>query len=253
MNYIEKMKLIMSCFIGKRQAKYEARHISLAAFAKKMSFRLYNKNLLWFSDKEFQDVWKKFPARVSDEIHERRFNLYYLAKSVSDIAGDTVECGVFEGASSYLILKTNADKGKIHHIFDSFDGLSKPGDQDLVENERTFRWKEHDLKISEEVTRMNLSCFKNVAYYKGWIPDKFYEVQDRKFSFVHIDVDLFQPTHDALIFFYERMTPGGMIICDDYGFETCSGAYKAMNEFVKDKPESIIHLTTGQGVIIKQH
>ena len=72
-----------------------------------------------------------------------------------------------------------------------------------------------------------------------------------KFSFVHIDVDLYEPTHDSLSFFYERLVPGGIIVCDDYGSEACPGAYKACNDFIADKPEEIVHLTGGQGVIVK--
>jgi hypothetical protein len=43
-----------------------------------------------------------------------------------------------------------------------------------------------------------------------------------------------------------------MLLCDDYGFETCPGAARAMDRFFTDKPEPIISLTTGQGLVIKQ-
>ena len=63
---------------------------------------------------------------------------------------------------------------------------------------------------------------------------------------------LIQPTLDSIEFFYSRMNEGGIIVCDDYGQESCPGANKALNDFMLDKPENIIHLTTGQGVVIKQ-
>ncbi len=213
---------------------------------------MYNKNLSWINDSEFIKAWDEFPARRSSEIHDRRFSLYYLAKSIREIAGDTVECGVFEGASSFIILKSIEQKSKIHHIFDSFEGLSGLNEQDSVKNERTFKWKKSDLSVPEDVVRGNLYKYNNVRYYKGWIPEKFNEVMDKKFSLVHIDVDLFQPTYDSVDFFYERMTAGGIIVCDDYGFESCPGAHKAMDLYFKKKPEKVIHLTTGQGIVIKQ-
>ena len=50
------------------------------------------------------------------------------------------------------------------------------------------------------------------------IPTRFDEVADRSFCFVHVDVDLFEPTRESIAFFYPRMVPGGVMLFDDYGF-----------------------------------
>src|SRR5207248_4885047 len=50
-----------------------------------------------------------------------------------------------------------------------------------------------------------------------WIPDRFQDVDDWKFSFVHIDTDWPEPTSESLAFFYPRIEAGGIIVCDDYG------------------------------------
>ena len=71
--------------------------------------------------------------------------------------------------------------------------------------------------------------------YKGWIPDRFKEVENRKFQFVHIDVDLYQPTLDALEFFYPRLVSGGVIVCDDYNLTMFPGAKQAWDEFFSGK------------------
>ena len=134
---------------------------------------------------------------------------------------------------------------KTHHIFDSFEGLST-----LKANDGGF-WAEGDLAVGEAIVRRNLHEFDFVQYYKGWIPDRFADVADRQFSVVHIDVDLHQPTLDSITFFYPRMVPGGLIVCDDYGSITCPGATKAIDDFMADKPEKIIQLTTAQSLIIK--
>ncbi|HBH79257.1 MAG TPA: hypothetical protein DDY39_05465, partial [Nitrospira sp.] len=67
--------------------------------------------------------------------------------------------------------------------------------------------------------------------YKGWIPDRFPEVKERRFAFVHIDVDLYQPIMDSLKFFFPRLLPGGIIVVDDYGYSIFPGAKKAVDEF----------------------
>jgi hypothetical protein len=212
---------------------------------------MYNRNLRWLNDDTYLRIWREFPD-ADGNIAERKFNLFYLAKSIREVDGDTVECGAFRGASSYLILRANEGKDKLHHIFDSFEGLSDPMPDDRVDKSRVFKWHAGDLAVSEDIVRRNLSAFENVFFYKGWIPSRFVEVKDRRFSFVHIDVDLYQPTIESLNFFYERTNSGGIIVCDDYGSEGCPGAYKAMNEFFADKPEDVVHITTGQGFVVKR-
>lgn len=178
---------------------------------------------------------------------DRKYTLDQLIKLTSSVLGDTAECGAYEGASSCLICKSILRLNKTHHIFDSFQGLSEPSIKD-----GTY-WKEGDLSSGESKIKHNLSEFDFVSYHIGWIPDTFQnkEIESKKFSFVHIDVDLYQPTYDSLQFFYEKLTTGGIFLCDDYGFIHCPGAKKAMDTFFSDKPEDIIALPTGQAFIIK--
>lgn len=251
MSFSRKVKLVVSSFIGSKRNKYDSRHRVLESLARRWSFRIYSKNQMWTHDAEYLGVREGFP-KSGLPIHDRKFNLYYLAKAARSVQGDTVECGAFKGEGSFIILKANEGSGKLHHIFDSFEGLSAPEAQDEIRTDRTRAWQEHELSVSEDTVRSNLKEFDNIRCYKGWIPARFKDVESNTFSFVHIDVDLFQPTLDSLEFFYPRMNSGGIIVCDDYGFDTCPGAYKAMNEYFEDRRENVVHLTTGQGVLIKQ-
>jgi O-methyltransferase len=67
---------------------------------------------------------------------------------------------------------------------------------------------------------------------------------------VHIDVDIYEPTRDSMAFFYPRLNDGGIIICDDYGFKSYPGATKAVDEFLRDKPEKMVALNDGGGFMI---
>jgi hypothetical protein len=173
--------------------------------------------------------------------------IYQLVRLTDHVPGDTAECGVYRGGMSYLIASFLARSrlSKSHHRFDSFEGLSNP------ENEDGTHWHAHDMAVTLPVTKKLLAGFQNIYFYKGWIPNRFQEVADRQFSFVHIDVDLYQPTRDSIEFFYPRVPPGGIIVCDDYGSSVCPGAIKAINEFLEDKPEKMISLSDGGGFLIK--
>ena len=136
------------------------------------------------------------------------------------------------------------------HLFDSFEGLSQPDKSDMTSRKDKRTWEKGDLSTPEDTARQTLKDFLNIHFHKGWIPERFPDVAEEKFRLVHIDVDLYQPTMDSLLFFYPRMSHKGIIILDDYGSTICPGAHKAANEFMSDKPEYIIHLSTMQGIII---
>src|SRR3546814_18078419 len=105
-----------------------------------MGFRLYNGYLRWWKDPEYSEAWRRFPESDS-AAHDRRFTLYSLAKAIRGVPGDTVECGVFRGAGSHMILSANQGCGKAHHVFDSFEGLSEPQAADAVNSAYAYKWK----------------------------------------------------------------------------------------------------------------
>lgn len=177
----------------------------------------------------------------------RRWAIYQLLRLTDQVPGDTVECGVYRGATSYVMAAfiSRSELPKSHHIFDSFGGLSAPTAKD------GSVWQANDLQVEMDDTKRRLSKFPNLHFYKGWIPDRFEEVADKHFSFVHIDVDLYDPTRDSLAFFYPRTNGGGLIVCDDYGSSVCPGATKAVDEYLADRPEKMVMLTDGGGFLIK--
>jgi hypothetical protein len=178
---------------------------------------------------------------------ERLFALDQLVKQALIVAGDTVECGVWHGAASHMIMRQTAGTNRQHHMFDSWEGISKPGEHD---GEYLQDLGMHYLSVDEEVARKNLAEFTHGHFYRGWIPTRFDEVKDRRFCLVHLDVDLYDPTLATLEFFYPRMNVGGLMICDDSGLTKCPGARRAMTEFFATRSEPLIDLPTGQQFVI---
>lgn len=234
------------------QLRHDALFDYLCAKASRAGFEIYNKNLMWMDEPGFWEIWKASPY-LHKQRTDRKFVLWSMVRNTCDLPGDTAECGVLDGASSYLICSARqACTSATHHAFDSFEGLSTPEPEDRPSSPMAFQWSSGDLSVTLEDAMGKLRCFDNIRYYKGWIPDRFEEVAGHRFSFVHIDVDLYQPTRDSIEFFYPRLVPGGILLCDDYGYHTCPGARKAFDDFVANIPErSVIHLPTGQGFIVK--
>lgn len=112
-------------------------------------------------------------------------------------------------------------------------------------------WTAGSLACSQAEVAANLAEFADLAsLHDGWIPERFSDVVESCFCFVRIDVDLFKPTRDVLEFFYLHVVAGGLIVCDNYGFETCPRARHAMDAFFAERPEPIVHLPTGQGFVL---
>lgn len=212
--------------------------------------------LLHTTDDEFNRFYAGARARCGDGPRDRYYTLKELLRSLGRLDGDTAECGVFHGLGSAVIchyseqLQRRPDHR--HHCFDSFAGMSRPGDEDLPSRPDIRPWKAGDMAVTLDVVQRNLAEYSWVEYHRGWIPECFQSVGEARFSFVHIDVDLFKPTLDAVTFLYPRLLAGGIMLFDDYGFLTCPGARTAIDALVARTSERLIHLTTGQAFLIRR-
>ncbi len=213
-------------------------------------YKFHWPQLDWFKQKNFWEFIGQYDEKRGLNAH-RKWSLAQLFRLCAHLPGDIAECGVYTGASSLLLCESikrlNLQEKKCH-LFDSFEGISEPGLED------GNHWTRGDLSCAENYVLETFAEYKSIVYtYKGWIPDRFMEVAENKFCFVHIDVDLYQPTIDCLRFFYPRMIDGGIILCDDYGSSLCPGATKACEEYMLDKTESVIALASGGGFLMKNN
>lgn len=185
---------------------------------------------------------------------QRHFTLQQLLKNGSD-EGDIAEIGCWRGLSSFQtarILEQRGFKGTFH-IFDSFEGLSEIHDEDRQDkyhqDDETLR---NTFACSEDIVKNNLRSFDFIKTYKGWVPDRFSEVENIKFSYVHVDVDLYHPIADCIDFFYPRLTEGGIMVFDDYGCAQFPGAQKAIDEKRANmKDIFFLSFPSGQAFFIK--
>lgn len=224
--------------------RYKISELIVLAVYPKFKFPEFER--IWLDDMVFLNYYKSVMDPNNWHSYDRKYTLQNLVRSVIDLEGDIAEAGVYKGASAYLMCEENSVKPEsMVYLFDSFQGLPKPKLSD------GNYWKEGVFSTPVSELATTLRKFNNYLVFEGWIPSRYNEIEDKKLKFVHIDVDLFEPTFDSISFFYHRVVPGGMILLDDYGFYSCPGAKKAVDKFMKDKTEKIVNLTTGQGLIIK--
>ncbi len=186
-----------------------------------------------------KNIRKETEMAVKDN---EAYQIFMAVKRTQKIDGDIAEVGIYKGGSSRLICEAKEDKTL--HLFDTFEGLP---DISKADNPNQF-CKGRYLGTINEV-KETLSKYKDLNFYKGIFPTTSKPVEDKKFSFVHLDLDLYKSTLDSIEFFYPRMSKGGIIISHDY--ITAQGVRKAFDDFFKDKPEPIIEMSGSQCLIVK--
>lgn len=174
-----------------------------------------------------------------------KYVLYRHAEdAVARCAGGVAECGVYQGGTAYLLAEVAAKYGRQLSLFDTFAGMPETDRA----KDRHVQGDFADASLGD--VRQYLSAFNNVEYFAGLIPGTLAAVADRRFCFVHIDLDIYGAIRAATEFFYERMERGGVIVYDDYGHPWCPGARAAVDEFYSDKRE--IPIAIGAQCVVRK-
>lgn len=179
---------------------------------------------------------------------DRMLVLLTIASRCQQLGGHFAECGVYRGGTAIAVGTILGSNPNVHlRLFDSFEGLPEVRAEDTIFEKGMFA----DNDVTGITQRVAATGVK-VHVHKGWIPDTFVEVPpDEKFSFVHLDVDIYQSTIDALGFFWDRLVPGGCILFDEYNFPGAGGERLAADNFFSERQLLVLPLPTGQGVIWK--
>lgn len=179
-------------------------------------------------------------GHVTDNIYRqcRLYSTLQLAQYAAGLpAGDVIECGCWHGHSTIGIASLLAESGfsERFHVFDSFEGLSPFGAKDesffaLTDAEK--RAQVSSFASSFDFVKSLTERFGFVELHRGWIPQSFEGFVPRALRFVHIDVDMYEPTQAALRYFWPHLVPGGCIVVDDYNHSVFEGATRALDEFL---------------------
>jgi len=146
--------------------QYNEQFHILDRLSKHWGFEIYNHHSSWVTDTAFWKLWHDFP--LAGQRPDRKFVLWSLANSLRNVPGDTAESGVLYGHSSHVICSAmHQDHQRVHHAFDSFEGLSEPSAEDAVQSTRAYRWKKGDLSVSLDKAQRNLKTFERIESAEG--------------------------------------------------------------------------------------
>lgn len=183
----------------------------------------------------YQDQRIKFIKQLADTIHARR------------LEGNVAECGVYQGATAYYINKFFPDRRL--YLFDSFASFS-PDDikTELNYTKASYFQNKRFSDTSADYVYNRMPNKAMVEIHKGYIPHTLKDIDDT-FCFVNLDMDLYQPTYQALDFFYPRISGGGgVILLHDYFWPNCPGIKCALDDYEKKIGKQLYKITIGDNL-----
>jgi hypothetical protein len=161
------------------------------------------------------------------------------------IEGAMVECGVWRGGSMQAVARTLLDRGvrdRDLHLFDTFAGMPPPTEEDrrlgglaarelLASNPRSSNiWAIADLEdVRAGMSRTGYPS-ERIHYHPGLVQDTVPAQAPERIALLRLDTDWYESTKHELTHLYDRVTPGAVIIIDDYDF--WEGSRQAVDEFI---------------------
>lgn len=183
------------------------------------------------------------PSRFSHTMvgMARLHNLEYCARKVfaEGVPGDFLEAGVCQGGAAIYLRALQLAFGEADRqvwLADSFEGLPPPTHElDVAEgldwSAERQPWLACDLPAVKDNFRTYGLLDDGVRWLPGWFADTLPSAPVGQIAILRADADLYQSTREVLDSLYDRVSPGGFIVIDDYGtIEACRLAVDTFRE-----------------------
>ena len=190
-----------------------------------------------------RDTHAKVPMLMQDV---SALQLLACVRACAGREGAMAEAGVFAGGTARLICLAKGDAAL--HLFDVFESLQSPAAaQPSALREDELRRHFGVVHATRAGVERLLAPFDNVHVHEGIFPATTVGLEQERFSFVHLDLDLEPSTRDALEFFHPRLVPGGILLGDDHQTPPVRRAFDA---YLRDRPDVRVELPWGQVMVI---
>ena len=195
------------------------------------------------------ELYGKYPYSGWCDLRVKQ--LLFCAEEIyrNEVNGSVAEAGVYKGDFAQYI---NAFfPGRKCYLFDSFNGFKNDCVVQGKDNvEECDEWIDNLKDTSVNLVMRKMKYRDKVIIKNGFIPDTFADINDI-FCFVNLDMDLYEPTKQALLWFWPRMSKRGVIFVHD--FLVWEGIEAAVREFCNEMSTGYIRLMDDCSVaIIKQ-
>ena len=221
------------------------------------------------NDNDFKGMLKEvkpFTMTSDDRIYSLYLSINYIINN--QILGDFVECGVWKGGSMMLaakMLKKN-NSHRLLFLYDTFEGMSAPGQFDFASNVNKSKNNHAELLLKknkkllclaniDEVKKNLISTgytSNHINFIKGDVKETLNQNLPNKIALLRLDTDWYESTKIELEKLFPKLTPGGILIIDDY--KSWEGCKKAVDEYFENRKDVYFHQIDDQAILgIKLH
>ena len=188
---------------------------------------------------ELREYGWDWPSQAHSMIGSKRMgNLRALTERVifGGVAGDFIETGVWRGGACIFmraVLKAYGVRNRKVWLADSFVGLPAPDavtyPADTGDRFHTYT----ELAVSIDEVKRNFEKYglldHQVKFLKGWFKDTLPSAPIGRLALLRLDGDMYESTMDALKYLYDKLSPRGYVIVDDY--RVVAGCREAVDDF----------------------
>jgi hypothetical protein len=209
---------------------------------------------------DFDERTRKIISRVRPYTMtsvERVFSLVHAVDYViaAGIPGSMVECGVWKGGSMMAVAHALTGLGvrdRNLYLFDTYEGMTRPGEADVsfagepaavhFERNKTDADSSDWCRASIDEVRANVLSTgypeDRIHLVRGKVEDTVPAHAPGEISILRLDTDWYESTMHELVHLYPRLSPGGVLIVDDYGY--WQGSRRAVDEYFRSQGRPVL-------------
>jgi hypothetical protein len=140
-----------------------------------------------------------------------------------NIPGDLIETGVWRGGGTIFMrgfLAAHGIRDRLVWVADSFDGVpasTLEPDKPWTLSKDVHPYIAVPLDDVQDLFRRYGLLDDQVRFLVGWFKDTLPGAPIDRLALLRLDGDLYESTMDALDALYDKVSPGGFVVIDDYG------------------------------------
>lgn len=204
----------------------------------------YGRNLSFLGDARFVKAVEAHAQTPAERgLIWRNAVLCWAAQNGLRRAGDLVECGCRRGTSARIVAET-LDLGGSDRTFWLYDLFEYPAGSP----HRALPGLQAGLHAA---TQRRFADLPNVRVIRGAVPAVPEAQMPGRIAFLHLDMHDAAAEIDALEALFDRVSPGGIIVLDDYGEHGHVAQRDAARAWFAARGYAVMELPTSQGLVVK--